>query len=87
MPTAQTSVADPGAALMPVMFGWPSGPTRLVSGVHEVPFQFIAIGLAGWKPVRSLVPPAARGQQQGDAGLHGPPAGAGHGVIPRNSSA
>ena len=29
----------------------------------------------------------ARGQQQGEAGHRGPPARAGHGVIPRNSSA
>jgi hypothetical protein len=39
MPTAQTSVADPGTALTPVMPGWPSGPTGVVSGVHDVPFQ------------------------------------------------
>src|SRR5215470_3116066 len=103
MPTAQTSVADPCTALTPVMPGWPSGLTGVVSGVHEVPFQCttdvvppivptaqtlveelavtdvrpplprfviavsdqavpfqcIAIGFAGWKPVRSLVPPTA----------------------------
>ena len=39
MPAAQTSVADPGTALTPVMIGWPSGPTGVVSGVHDVPFQ------------------------------------------------
>ena len=39
MPAAQTSVADPGTALMPFMMGWPSGPTGVVSGVHDVPFQ------------------------------------------------
>ena len=38
-PAAQTSVADPGTALTPVMIGAPSGPTGVVSGVHEVPFQ------------------------------------------------
>src|SRR6266568_1586936 len=102
MPAAQTSAADPRTALMPFRMGWPSGPTGVVSGVHDVPFQCrtdvvptvpaaqtlveelaviddrpplprfasdvsdhavpfqcIAIGLAGWKPVRSLVPPTA----------------------------
>jgi hypothetical protein len=39
VPTAQTSVADPGTALTPIMFGAPSGPTGVVSGVHDVPFQ------------------------------------------------
>lgn len=102
-PAAQTSVADPGTALTPVMIGEPSGPSGVVSGVHDVPFQCrtdvlptaptaqtlveelaltdarpplprfasdvsdhavpfqcIAIGLAGWNPVRSLVPPTAQ---------------------------
>jgi hypothetical protein len=104
VPTAQTSVADPGTALMPVIPGWPSGPAGVVSGAHDVPFQCrtdvvppgapaaqtlavelavtdasepplprfgsvatdhavpfqcIAIGLAGWAPQMSLVPPTA----------------------------
>jgi hypothetical protein len=33
------SVADPGTALMPFMMGWLSGPSGVVSGVHDVPFQ------------------------------------------------
>ena len=51
VPTAQTSVADPGTALMPAMFGWPSGPTGVVSGVHDVPFQCRTDVVPPTKPV------------------------------------
>jgi hypothetical protein len=39
MPTAQTSVGEPGTALMLFMMGWPSGPIGMASGLHDVPFQ------------------------------------------------